>query len=66
MTDGTTLDRLRAFLLGLFASGSVLVGLELWLADHVEDAWQLVPIVLLGLGFLLAAANARRPRRLGG
>ena len=48
-----TAERLRLFVLVLFIVGSVGTGAELILLEHVEDGWQLVPVVLLG-GSLLA------------
>ncbi len=38
---------LATFLLSLFGTG-----LELLLLEHTEDGWQLIPVVLTGVGFI--------------
>ncbi len=43
---------LRRFVGALFAAGVLGIGIELCLLGHTEDRWQLVPLVLLGLGLL--------------
>lgn len=50
-----TAERLRLFVLVLFIVGSTGTVAELILLGHVEDGWQLTPVVLLG-GSLLALA----------
>jgi len=44
---------LRAWLRGIFLAGSVGTTLELLLLEHVGDAWQLLPVVLLLAGVVL-------------
>jgi hypothetical protein len=41
---------MRRFVGALFAAGAVGIGTELCFLGHTEDRWQLVPLVLLGLG----------------
>ena len=43
---------LRNFLFALFTIGALGTGIELVLLGHTEDRWQLVPLVLLGLGLV--------------
>ena len=43
----------------LFAMGGILA--ELLLIEHVEDAWQIVPLVLLVIGFGALGWHARAP-----
>ena len=43
---------LRRILLGVFLLGLLGTGTELVLLDHFEDRLQLIPLVLLGLGFV--------------
>ncbi len=43
---------LRRFVGALFAAGVLGIGTELCFLGHTEDRWQLVPLVLLGLGLL--------------
>ncbi len=43
---------LRRLVFTLFAAGALGTGAELLLLGHTEDRWQLVPLVLLGLGLL--------------
>lgn len=38
-------------------------GLELLLLEHTEDRWQWTPLILLSLGFIVAAVAALRPTR---
>ena len=52
------LARLRHLLLGIFLLGSVGTIIELLLLAHDEDATQLIPLVLLGVGLVVAAWNA--------
>lgn len=58
-------------LLAILMFGTTGALFELLLLGHVEDAWQFVPVVLLGLGLLAAALPGvrrgtafRRPLRL--
>ena len=59
-----TAQRLRLFVLVLFIVGSVGTGAELILLGHVEDGWQLAPVVLLGASLLALGWQAaeRGPR----
>ena len=49
----STLSLLRTLLLATLALGLVGTGAELLLLEHFEDPWQLVPLVLLGLGIVI-------------
>lgn len=63
MGTTTVEQRLRTFLLAL--AGWMCVGtiVELFLAEHTEDAVQFVPFVLCGVGLIAVLAALRRPRR---
>lgn len=63
LAAATTAAALRTALLGLFLLGSLGTAAELLLLGHVEDTWQLVPLLLLGVSLLLVAwyAVARSP-----
>ncbi len=50
----------RLLLIVLFLSGGG-AAVELVLLAHYEDVWQIVPLVVLGLGLVAAAAAAGRP-----
>ena len=52
---------IRRLLAGIFLFGSVGTGAELVLLDHVEDAWQMAPLVLIGVACALLAVVALRP-----
>ena len=58
MSDGGGIRRL---LTGIFLFGSVGTGAELVLLDHVEDAWQMAPLVLIGVACALLALVVFRP-----
>lgn len=60
---GTVLDRMRRFLLILLLLGFTGTGAELLLIDHVEDAPQFIPLVLLGLGFIVIGWHLASKRR---
>lgn len=63
MSPADVLARLRRFLLAfsvLLLGGSLV---ELFLVEHTEDAVQLIPFVLCGLGALAALAALLKPRR---
>lgn len=47
---------LRGALLAVFVAGALGTGGELLLVGHFEDAWQLVPLGLLGAGLLALVA----------
>lgn len=57
------LARLRHLLLGIFLLGSIGTIIELLLLAHDEDATQLIPLVLLGVGLVIAVWNAASPSR---
>ena len=63
MSPGEVLSRLRRFLLvfSVLLLGGSLV--ELFLVEHTEDAVQLIPFALCGLGALSALAALFRPGR---
>ena len=52
---------LRWFVGALFAVGVLGIGIELCFLGHTEDRWQLVPLVLLGLGLLAQIWLVWRP-----
>lgn len=49
----TVLERMRRFLLVLLLAGFIGTAAELLLIDHVEDAQQFIPLVLLGFGLIV-------------
>lgn len=51
----------RRLLLGLLLFGMIGLIAELALLEHVESAWQWIPLVALGLGFVSGAALFLRP-----
>ena len=53
----------RLVLLVFFASAAG-AGVELLLLGHTETAWQLIPLVLLGMGLVSGGAAAARPGRI--
>jgi hypothetical protein len=55
--------RLRRAVTGLLAMALVGTGAELLLLEHYEDAWQLVPLVLIALGLLAMGWRAVQPGR---
>jgi hypothetical protein len=59
----TTLRAVRRLLLATLVAGMAGTASELLLIGHVEDSWQLVPLVLLALGTLVALAHAFTPHR---
>ncbi len=63
MSPDLLLFRLRRFLLAL--AGLLFVGtvIELWLADHMKEAVQLIPFALCGLGLIAVSAALLRPHR---
>lgn len=58
--DGT-LRTIRRVLLAALVAGMAGTAAELLLIGHIEDEWQLVPVILLSLGTLIAIAHAFRP-----
>lgn len=58
--DGS-LTTIRRILLAALIAGMAGTAAELLLIGHIEDSWQLVPVVLLSLGTLIAVAHAVKP-----
>lgn len=58
------MDRSRQLLLGLLAVGVLGLTAELVLLEHMEEAWQTVPLVLLMSAVPLVVAAFRTPGRL--
>ena len=56
-------DAARRILLGILLVGIAGLSLELWLLAHVEDVYQLIPLVLNGVGVIMIAIVATRPSR---
>ena len=54
--SGATLSRLRRLLLGLLLFGLVGTAAELVLMGHDEDAWQLIPLVVIAMAVLASCA----------
>ena len=70
-TPATALATLRRLLLGILLFGLVGTAAELMLIGHDEDAWQMIPLVVLGVAMLAGVvalvqgfASARRRTRL--
>ena len=61
LSESQTLARLRRFLLATLFAGVIGMGLELLFIGHVEGAFQLVPLTLLGAGFVCLAWLAVAP-----
>jgi len=61
--SASTLDRLRVFLLLLLWMGMAGTAAELVLAQHTEDPWQWIPLVLLGGAFFVLIWHAAMRRR---
>lgn len=59
--EPTTLVIIRRVLLAILLIGMAGTTIELLLLKHVEEATQLIPLVLLGLAFVSVAWHARRP-----
>jgi hypothetical protein len=55
------LARVRLALLLLVVAGIIGTAIELLLIGHYEDPWQLVPLVLFGLGLGVLAWQVTRP-----
>jgi hypothetical protein len=58
-----TLAGLRKIVLAILIVGMAGAAAELVLLEHDEDATQLIPLVLIGLGFVVLAWHARRHTR---
>ena len=54
--SGATLSSLRRLLLGLLLFGLVGTAAELVLMGHDEDAWQLIPLVVIAMAVLASGA----------
>lgn len=67
-TPEATIATLRTLLLAILLFGMIGTATELILIDHHEDAWQWIPILVLGAGVLaggaMLAAGSRAPRAL--
>ncbi len=57
-SPATTLAALRRLLLGLLAFGLVGTATDLLLIGHDEDAWQVIPLVMIGLASLATVTLA--------
>ena len=57
---------MRRLLLLLVAAGALATALDLLLIEHHEDAWQLVPLVLLAVTVACAAWLTLAPNRAAG
>ncbi len=62
--DNSTVRTTRVLLLALFAFGVVGSGVELLLLEHTEDAWQLSPLILMGLSLTVIVWLVLDPRRV--
>lgn len=51
------LPSLRRLLLALLLLGLVVTGTDLILLEHFEDRWQLVPLILIGVGLAVLGAH---------
>lgn len=56
-------EAVRRLVLALVLAGMAGLGAELLLLEHHEDLWQIVPLVVLALGFAAGLALAVRPTR---
>ncbi|MBM3806917.1 MAG: hypothetical protein FJW22_01855 [Acidimicrobiia bacterium] len=54
-------DAARQILLVILLLGLAGISLELWLLNHVEDAYMLIPLVLNAAAFIAAGLVAMRP-----
>ena len=54
-------DTARRILMAILMLGVAGISVELWLLDHVEDAYQLIPMGLNAAAVLVAALVAMRP-----
>lgn len=59
--EAATLRVIRAVLLAILLAGFVGTLSELFLLEHDEDAWQLIPLALLGAATVVGAWIAIRP-----
>ena len=54
-------DMARRILLGIFLFGLAGLSVELWLLEHTEDPYQLIPLVLAAAAFACGPLVAFRP-----
>jgi hypothetical protein len=59
-----TLKAIRRLLLAALIAGMAGTASELLLIEHFEDSWQLVPLVLLTVGTVVAIVHGVRPSAL--
>src|SRR5688500_3420033 len=59
------LAALRRRLLGLLVFGLVGTATDLLLISHDEDAWQMIPLAMIGLAFVATAVLARTSSTAG-
>ncbi len=59
----TTLVALRKLLLCILLIGMTGTLTELFLLNHIEDLWQLIPLVLIGAGYVALGWHALRRSR---
>ena len=64
-SDVRELMAVRRILAGIFLVGSIGTGLELVLLEHMEGAWQNVPLALIGVGWLVLAVLIMKPAITG-
>lgn len=57
-SDSTTVVTIRTVLLGILLFGMTGILAELLLLEHTDGYWQIVPILLLATGIIVAAAHA--------
>ena len=57
-SQATILAALRGLLLGLLAFGLIGTATDLLLIGHDEDAWQLIPLAMIGLALVVSAGLA--------
>lgn len=57
---GDGIGAIRTLLLGLVLLGIIATSAELILLEHTEEAWQLVPVILLPLGLIAGVSVAVR------
>jgi hypothetical protein len=60
---GAPVEAWRRLALYLLMFGMLGVSLELILLGHTEESWQWIPIVLLGVGLVMAGLATYRPTR---
>lgn len=54
-------DAARRILLGILLLGIAGISIELWLLAHVEDVYQLIPLLLAGIAVVAAGLSVLRP-----